>query len=154
MLNELWKVGQLGKNWEFVKICPIFKQGNEEDVSNYRGISLLYMGYKILASVMAERLGSWCENENKLSESQAGFRKNRATRDHIFVLNTIIGNKIRHKKGKLYAVFVNFKAAFDSVNRNILFRKLWKVVDYIIGRMLKMFQAIYKETKNCLYNDE
>lgn len=51
-----------------------------------------------------------------LPESQAGFRRGRATIDNIFVLNHIIQRekKKRNKEGRVYA-FVDLKASFDNV---------------------------------------
>ena len=51
------------KQWdEGLKVglmCPIFKKGNRGNTSNYRGISLLAMGSRILARVIASRISSW-----------------------------------------------------------------------------------------------
>jgi len=37
-------------------ICPIFKKGNPTKTENYRGISLLDTCYKILTTLILERL--------------------------------------------------------------------------------------------------
>lgn len=56
-------------------------------------------------------------------EAQFGFREGYSTIDNAFILNSVIERYIGKKKGKLYVCFVDFKRAFDSVNR----RKLWYV---------------------------
>ena len=43
----------------------------------------------------------------------------------MFVLNTVV-QKIRSKKTKIYACFVDVKKAFDYVNRSLLWFKLTK----------------------------
>ncbi|XP_051169306.1 uncharacterized protein LOC127286771 [Leptopilina boulardi] len=60
-INELWKSGQIAKGWEKANISSIFKGGEENDTGNYRGVSLLDTGYKILASLMDERIREWME---------------------------------------------------------------------------------------------
>ena len=55
------------------------------------------------------------------SPEQMGFTRNYGARDNIFVLNTII-DKYRNKG--LYCAFVDFKAAFDTINRQKLLTKL------------------------------
>lgn len=57
-----------------------------------------------------------------LLESQAGFRKGRSTMDNIFILNHLVQrSKLREdRKEKVYALFVDLKAAFDKVDREIL----------------------------------
>lgn len=61
-----------------------------------------------------------------LPENQAGFKRGRATIDNIFVLNRLIQKEkgLGNKKGKVYALFVDLKAAFDNVERE----QLWKIM--------------------------
>lgn len=131
------------RGWECASIVPLHKDGDEGEAANYRGIALLDTGYKVLTNVMAQRLNKWVEEGKILEESQAGFRRRRGTRDHIFVLNTLINRKLKIKRGKLYVAFVDFKAAFDSVDRKTLMGKIWKAG--IRGRMYNMIREIYRE---------
>ena len=62
-------------------IVPLYKKGDREDPGNYRGVCLLAMGSRILARVVARRLGGWAEQLGLLDENQAGFRKGRSTAD-------------------------------------------------------------------------
>lgn len=117
ILNSIFLEKGAIKGWETARIFPIHKGGDEEDVKNYRGVSLLDSGYKLLAIIMERRLRHWLEKKGKIGESQAGFREKRGTRDHVFTLNSIIGNKMKEKGEKLYAGFIDFKTAFDSIDR-------------------------------------
>jgi len=56
--------------------------------------------------------------------NQTGFRKGMGTMDSIYVLNYIINRQIEKKGGKMVAVFVDLKAAFDSVDRERLIEAL------------------------------
>ncbi|CAD6208669.1 GSCOCG00012752001-RA-CDS, partial [Cotesia congregata] len=118
-LNKIWSEGKLPSGWEKAWIVPIFKGGDNAKTENYRGISLLDVGYKVLTVILADRIGRWVENNNILNESQAGFRRKRGTRDHIFVLNSLINGRLRRKRGKLYVGFIDFKAAFDTIDREL-----------------------------------
>ena len=106
-VKELWSKEKIVKSWRMARIFPIHKKGDTESVKSYRGVSLLDIGYKILATVMAKRLSSWLEKGGKLSEEQAGFRKGRSTMEQVFVLNTIIGNRLKRISGKLHVAFVD-----------------------------------------------
>ena len=54
--------------------------------------------------------------EENLAESDIGTRKGRATRDHVFVINSIINETIRDKRRKpLDMVFYNIKQCYDSL---------------------------------------
>lgn len=55
-LNKIWVEGKLPKGWEEARIVPLFKNGDKSDTGNYRGISLLNVGYKILTNILANRL--------------------------------------------------------------------------------------------------
>lgn len=92
-LNKIWVDGKMPNGWEKARIVPLFKDEDRNNVSNYRGISLLNVGYKILTNLLANRLNNWADKENKLKESQAGFRRKRGSRDLIFVLNTLINKR-------------------------------------------------------------
>lgn len=145
-VKEIWTHERIPKNWRTARIYPIFKKGDVDAVENYRGVSLLDVGYKILAMIMARRLSTWLERESKLTEGQAGFRRGRSTTEQIFILNTAIGNQLRNKGGKLNVAFVDLKKAFDKVDREILWEKTQKIG--VNGKFLRMLKEIYRET-NC-----
>lgn len=144
-LDEVWMEERISPGWELAKIIPIHKDGNTERVENYRGISLLNTGYKLLTNIMINRINKCIEENKILKESKAGFRKGRGTRDHIFVLNSVIENRLKEKGGKLCVAFVDFKAAFDSIDRGKMLEKIWK--RGIRGRMYRVISEIYKGTK-------
>uniref|UniRef100_T1IVY6 Reverse transcriptase domain-containing protein n=1 Tax=Strigamia maritima TaxID=126957 RepID=T1IVY6_STRMM len=142
-INEMWRQQVWLPQWRVGIICPIFKAGNASLPSNYRGITLLNGIYKVITAMMAKRISSWLEENHKIKESQAGFRRGYSTRDHLFTLNSLIENRFR-KKGKLYVLFLDFKVAFDSIDRTKLFEKIWKIG--IRGHMFSMIKKIYEET--------
>lgn len=141
LIQDLWKEGKLIESWRIATIFTIFKKGDENLTTNYRGISLLDVGYKIIASIMARRLSHWLEAEGKLTEAQCGFRSKRGPMEQVFVLNTAIGNRLRQKRGKLYTAFIDFKKAFDLVDREILWEKMDRMG--ITGKFLKVLEEVY-----------
>jgi hypothetical protein len=66
---------------------PIKGKGSEKDPGNYRGIFLLEVAGKILASVLNERLQKAAEGW--LSDCQNGFRKKRSTAHSIHILRRV-----------------------------------------------------------------
>jgi hypothetical protein len=56
------------------------------------------------------------ENDNVFGEEQAGFRKKYSTVDHVFVLNALI-DFYPAKHTRLYCGFIDFKKAFDTIDR-------------------------------------
>ena len=75
---------------------------------------------------------------------QIGFRRGFRTADHVYLLKTLI-EKIFHKNGKLYAAFINFKKAYDTVNRAKLLNKLKEIG--VSGIFLRNIKALYSKTE-------
>jgi len=74
---------------ESVKVgimVPLYKKGDRNDRGNYRGVCLLSMVSRVLARVIAKRLGWWAEYMGVLDENQSGFRKGRSTADAVQVM--------------------------------------------------------------------
>lgn len=124
VIKKVWKNKKMLEDWNVSVVVPIYKKGNHEKTENYRGISLLCTAYKIYAEILRSRLKEEIERRKLLPESQGGFRKGRGTIDNIFILNHIIQREERNKEKKVYAIFMDFKAAFDNVNR----RRLWEIL--------------------------
>ena len=64
---------------KIARVIPLFKNGNANDFTNYRPISLLSQFSKILEKIFYNRMMSFIEGKNILYESQYGFRKNMPT---------------------------------------------------------------------------
>jgi len=88
---------------------------------NCRDFSLLNTGYKIYSKIMEKRLTVIAEV--LLLEEQNGFRKGRSCIDFIFSASQII-EKHREFNIRKYIAFIDFKKAFDSVDRD----KLWIIM--------------------------
>lgn len=104
-------------------LIPLFKKGDINLASNYRGLSLLDTIGKIFNSVLLNRITFWLTRHDVLNEFQAGFRREYSTIDNIFNLVNIVS--LNQLQGKItYAFFVDFSSAFDLIPRNSLFYKL------------------------------
>ena len=123
--------GNYPQTWCDAIICPLFKQGSVDEVRNYRGIALLSVVGKIFNKVLNVRLTSWANENNLFNESQAGFRRGfRAkycTVDQIFTLQGMIQKYISKKRGRFYALFVDFSRAFDGISQKLLWYKLHSI---------------------------
>lgn len=67
---------------------------------------------------MAEKLRKEVEKKNLLSPSQTGFR--RGTVDNIYVLNYFINKEVNGRTRKILVLFVDLRATFDSMDRELL----------------------------------
>ena len=110
--------------WKIATIVPLYKGGGNDEVSNYRPVSLLPIPGKLLEKLIHDHLMDFFENNNILSNYQFGFRKNHSTIDSVATLVDNILHSINNGKVTL-AAFIDFKKAFDTVNHNILLEKLY-----------------------------
>ena len=65
------------------------------------------------------------EDGDLLAEEQNGYRQGRSCQDQLYVLTSIIRNNLPSNKS-IYAAFIDFKTAFDVVNRNVLLYKIFE----------------------------
>lgn len=93
------------------------EKGEGRSVGDYRGETLMHTLYKVYTMVLAERLREELEGKEIVPQNQTGFRKGMGTVDNIYVLNYLANRQLGRKGGKLAVMFVDLKAAFDSVDR-------------------------------------
>ena len=106
--------------WRMSIINPIPKaQGFPPDPLKYRGLALQSCIYKIFSAIMNRCLMTYLESENILEEEQNGFQGRRSCLQHIFALQTITRNKCQ--SGSIFASFFDFRKAFNSIDRDLLF---------------------------------
>ena len=81
------------------------------------------------------------EVDRLLQEEQAGFRKERSCTDHIATLRVIIEQSLEWNS-PLYITFIDFKKAFDSVDRTAL----WKLLAHygIPEKIIRLIRTTYE----------
>ena len=84
---------------EKVSFIPIPKKGNVKECSNYRTIALISHASKVMLKILQARLQQYVNGE--LPAVQAGFRKDRGTRDQIANIRWIIEKAREFKKNLL-----------------------------------------------------
>lgn len=126
LFNECLKQGRIPQGWRHATLKVLYKgKGEASDPNAYRGIALECTAFKILSSLLTKRLGK--ETDNALPEQQFGFRKGKSTLQAVRCLTNDIQEALRHTRGKLYTIFIDYTKAFDLVNRTILIEKLEEV---------------------------
>jgi sorting nexin-29 len=58
-----------------------------------------------------------------IADHQYGFRRNRSTTDQIFYIRQILEKRWEYN-GTVYQLFIDFKKAYDSVRREVLYNIL------------------------------
>ena len=148
LFNRPFLNGYFPPCWSKSILVPLHKKGDINNTENYRGICLLDVLGKIFTSIINRRVTFFVNLYSKISEAQFGFREGYSTVDNAFILNSIIERYLAKKKGKIYVCFVDFKRAFDSVNRE----KLWAVLktNGLKGTLMKVIKSMYEGVKTCV----
>jgi hypothetical protein len=75
----------------------------------------------ILSNVLLSSLIPYADDI--LGNHECGFRRNRSTTDQIFYICQILEEKWEYS-GKVHQIFIDFKKAYDSVRREVLYNIL------------------------------
>ena len=150
LFNYIFYSGIFPEIWADGLITPLHKKGNTSLPDNYRGITLLSVLGKLFTAVLNKRLDTWAEAYSIYIEAQNGFRRGRGTADCIFILQQLITQFV--DKGKqLYAFFIDFSKAFDSVVHENLWYKLINMG--IKGKMFVIVRSMYSRLKTRVVNN-
>lgn len=84
----------------------------------YRGISILNVAYKIFSTILCERLKPYLNDI--IGSYQCGFRPGKSTTDQIFTLRRLLEKTLEFQIDT-HHLFIDFKQAYDSINRDSLF---------------------------------
>ena len=141
LFNNILSTEMMPSSWAEAIMVLFHKKGNNNQPSNYKGIALTNTISKIFTHILNERLSSWVVKSNILPESQGGFRPGRGCLDNIFILQSAIHFKLRLDKGHVYAIFIDFKRAFDSVSHSILWSKLYSFG--VSDKFIRLLKYVY-----------
>ena len=123
ILVRVWRGEEIPQEWKDAVIKVLHKKSDRSDCNNFRGISLVSHAGKVLLKIVANRLSDFCEAQQILPEEQCGFRPARSTISMLFVVRRL-QELCRQRKIPLYMCFVDPQKAYDSVDRQLL----WKVL--------------------------
>ena len=121
--NLSFQTGTFPDKMKIAKVIPLYKTGNKHQFTNYRPVSLLPQFSKILEKLFNNRLEKFIDKHKLLTESQYGFRSNRATSLALIDSVEEITNSIDLRQYTV-GIFIDLKKAFDTINHDILFKKL------------------------------
>jgi hypothetical protein len=141
LICSIWNKEELPQQWKESIIVPIYKKGDKTDCNNYRGISLLSTAYKILSNIVLARLTPYV-NEI-IGDHQCGFFRNRSTMNQIFYIRQVLEKKWEYN-GMVHQLFIDFKKAYDSIRKEVLYNIL---VEFgIPKKLVRLIKTCLNET--------
>ena len=144
-MNMCLEKDLIPKSWCLDLINPIHKEGNKDNLNNYRGLCISSALLKIICSLLNYRILLQVKQRGLINKNQTGFKESHRTADNLLTLKNVVKKYVTMGKGKLYACFVDFKKAYDSVWHEGLFCKMRR--NKLQGKLLDLIMDIYKKTK-------
>ena len=122
LLSKIWEQERVPEDWKRGHLVKLPEKGDLPSYNNWWGIMLLSIPGKPLTRIILERLKTALDK--RLRVEQAGFRQDRSCTDHIAIMHIIIEQSLEWQT-LLYTVFVDFQKAFDSVDRDVIWRLVY-----------------------------
>ena len=129
------------------RLSPIFKKGDKTIPANYRPIASLPFISKIVERCVTNRLLSFYEKTNFLSNFQYGFRKGFSTVLPLIQLTENIFSSLNNKNHHI-SIFIDLTKAFDTVHHRILLDKLAN--SGVRGMALDWFASYLADREYCV----
>ncbi|KAK6730590.1 hypothetical protein RB195_007197 [Necator americanus] len=140
IIRSIWIDERIPDSWRHAIIIPLHKKLSVTDPSNYRGISLLRVMYKVLERIILDRL---IKHREEHRDEQAGFRPGRSTIDQVFIVRRVIEIWQRYSK-PMQLAFLDFEATFDSPHRGRLLNAL--SADGVPGKFVRLLDDMNQRT--------
>ena len=100
--QQIWKTQQWPQDWKRSVFIPIPKKGKAKECSNHCTIALISHASKVMPQILQARLQQYVNRE--LPDVQAGFRKDRGTRDQIVNIRWIMEKAREFQKNIYFAL--------------------------------------------------
>ena len=149
IINESLSSGIMPATCKKALITPVYKgEGDKLDPGNYRPISILPLLGKCIEYFVNKNLTDYINKNKILTDRQFGFRKDNSTTYLMLELFDYIYSS-KENGNKPGIIFLDIKKAFDTVNHDILLKKLRHYG--FTGTVLKWFKSYlnnrYQSTK-------
>lgn len=148
IFNSCLTFGYYPKPWSSGYIIPIHKSNDSSDPNNYRGITVTNAIGKLFNKILDIRLDKFLEKHHIISDYQIGFTRKARTSDHMYILKTIIDKYCNTKDGRVFACFVDFQKAFDTVIHTGIKIKLLKIG--VGTNFYQVVKSMYTSSKSCV----
>ena len=127
MFNKLKETHQIPKFFNCANITPVPKKGSRLILENEPGIFRVSVIRSILMNLIYER--NYSEIDKRISDCQMGGRRQKSSKNNIFILNSIIHDVMLKNAEPVVLQFYDYSHMFDLINLN-------EAISYIFDTVL------------------
>ena len=145
LFNYIFDHGQYPDVWSRGIVNPVYKTGSLCSPENYRKITLISALGKIFDSILNNRM-RFCKEALRVDNVwQNGFKPGSHATDNLFIFNAV-SDKYTALKRPLFVCYVDFKSAFDFINRHALLFKL--ITNGFTGKVFTILRDLFSKSKS------
>ncbi|GAB0177989.1 mitochondrial enolase superfamily member 1 [Grus japonensis] len=115
----------MSEDWRKANVTLVFKKGKEEDLENYRPVSLTSIPGKVMEQLFLGVISKDVEEKKVIRSGQHEFTKGKSCLTNLIAFYDDMTGCIDEGRA-VDVVYFDFSKAFDTVSHNILIGKLRK----------------------------
>merc|ERR1712121_280788 len=135
---------EVHKDW-LISRTKMIPKNNKPKALEHRPVAVTVNSNKIICSILRQKIEEYLEGKGIKYENQFGFTEGGRVEHCMFMIDYIT-NMTYNKRGKngtpLYLAFIDFKKAYDSIDRKKLIEVLidYKINPLIIDLIVQMYK--------------
>ena len=146
-LNEILNVGQVPDSWKLSNTILIPKV-NRPKVGEFRPIALTDISYKLLMGILKGKIEKHLIKTGEINDCQTGATSNRRVTENVFIVSYLI-NKCKLAKKDLFILSIDFRKAYDSIDR---FKMIEVLKEFKIHpKIINLVAHIYSNDKTNIF---
>ena len=119
IFERLWQLGNVPEDWRRANATPVFMKGKNEDLENYRLVSLISVPGKTVEQLILGTISRHVKDKKVIRSSQHGMMKGKLHLTNPIVCYKDLTSLVGEGRG-VDAVYCNFSKAFATVSDNNL----------------------------------
>jgi len=125
LFNRIWN-NEFPESWNQASIVSIPKKGDLTDYDNYRGISLINVGIKLITKILTKRISEYGLSNNFNRPEQFCFSSKEECIS-LFISMCEICQRRQYFNKETYLAFLDLKKAYDSVPIGDILNKIYRL---------------------------